>query len=91
MTELKKALDVFKGSINIGTDDTGFISFNGQTKKSIIRALKIADKFMSEPSKKMVNKGAFINYEDIPTECKAACEIFKAMREQLLKEVDDEN
>ncbi len=83
MTEFKDALKVLNNSIE-------YLS-NGQHEdvikwsQTLRRSLLIADKLMQEPSPKMHVLGRDLRDNNAPTN-----EIFKAMRDQLLREVESE-
>ena len=61
---------------------------------AIIFALRIADKLMQEPSPAMIDEGHGVYPEDYYTsedENSTMGDVFKAMRDQMLKELEDGN
>ena len=90
----KVALDAvdsaMNASFNIGklkVNDFSELVVSNNSLETIRRALMIADKLMQEPSDRMDTAGEFFYWpegEVCPTN------IFKAMRDQLLIEVDQE-
>jgi hypothetical protein len=66
----------------IDDPETGFTEREKSIGRAIIHALRIADRLMGEPSFGMWNAGDDIYDHGIDA-------IFKAMRDQMLKEIED--
>lgn len=95
MTDYAQALEGIEWKLRDG-------SLTVEETASVIRALRIADKLQQEPSEAMCNAGlegadlkVLRDYKGNPTGQKITIDneecasIFKAMRDQLLKEVKD--
>lgn len=88
--DFNKAIKSVQACISDDEDGAGYLfdSMNGPDGKAVIFALKFAQKMMGEPSHAMCEEGYSDNdHERIlyPSAC------FKAMRDQTIKEVEDEN
>jgi hypothetical protein len=81
-TEYKAALDAFDDK---NTTEEDIFANHEQT---IRRALLIADRLMQEPSDGMIGIG--IDADDARTGYQTCRHIFKAMRDQLIKEAEGE-
>lgn len=90
MTEFKDALGEIESARKMGIQ-----ILTDQSEKAIRRALRIADRLMQEPSSgfpSMKQKGAsamhtFVMHQVAGHE--EAAVIFKAMRDQMLREIDN--
>lgn len=83
MTEFKDAL---KAVTNLG-DGGELIDAWTDHERTILLALRIADRLMGEPSEAMVAHGQEYAYHEMKQH---ALGCFKAMRDQLLREIEQE-
>ena len=88
MTEFKEALIKFQG-FDKTFDDNETFQLDSKTILTIRRALLIADRLKQEPSEAMVIEGEAENEES--WSLKTAEMVFKAMRDQLIREIDNAN
>ena len=79
--EFKEALAVFDDDLD------GMPDYYASVRQTIRRALLIADALMGEPSINMLNAGIVASYTEMGVRYCAA-DSFKAMRDQMLAELD---
>lgn len=85
--DFKKAINQLEAEIETARQ-AGYPMYDDPQVQAQLSAIRIADKLMQEPSADMLQAGSQQLYSGEGTWGRADC-VFKAMRAQLLKEVDN--